>query len=83
MSSQRILILNQAQAEAVYNAMCHLNNVSGLIRVELNNGDISVQQHHTSGKISIVELIGTPVRQNFESYGDQSAFATAYSLQQG
>lgn len=74
------LILNPTQAEAVYSAMCELNNVSGLIRAEFEGGDITVQEHHTSGKVTVVRLAGSPARQEFESYANQSAFAAAYSL---
>lgn len=73
-------ILNQSQAEAVYSAMCHLNNVGGRIAVtfgervrvmEMANGAVHVRQH-LGGAWEPAEL-----------YADQSAFATAYGLQQG
>ena len=76
-------ILNQSQAEAVYSAMCALNNVGGIVAVDLEGGDLRVQQHHTSGKVCVTHFRAAPRRPDFESYADQSAFATAYNLQQG
>lgn len=73
------LILNQAQAEAVYSAMCALNNVGGrLVCIVQEAAEVS---EAASGSIFVR-------RQNAsfganEHYEDQSAFATAYGLQQG
>lgn len=74
------LILNPAQAEAVYSAMCALNNVGGLVRIDFERGDLTVQEHHTSGKVTVVRLVDTAARQEFESYASQAAFAVAYRV---
>lgn len=74
------MILNQAQAEAVYSAMCALNNVGGLVAIDMNSGDLRVQQHHTSGKVCVTDLSPAPRRPNFESHASQAAFAYAYGL---
>lgn len=68
-------ILNQAQADALYNAMCHLNNVCGRIEVSLRNCRV---QEYANGSIRI-----STSRGRVEMYDNQSAFATAYGLQQG
>lgn len=76
------MILNQSQAEAVYSAMCALNNV-GNVRLdaflenhfharEMSDGRIVVHAASTPGYIAQPEI-----------YADQAAFATAYGLQQG
>lgn len=69
-------ILNQAQAEAVYNAMCHLNNVGVVC------GDITLSEG-----LRVQWLNSVTVRDGLsgprEEYPNQSAFATAYDLQQG
>ena len=66
-------ILNQAKAEAVYSAMCALNNVGG------NFGMFEIEDNRVgvfgSGAVQIVNKYG-----QFESYASQSAFATAYGL---
>lgn len=72
------LILNQAQAEAVYQAMCALNNVGATVSAEfhqdglqaysLSDGSVAVQNDTTLG---------------LETYNTQADFATAYGLQQG
>lgn len=74
------LILNQAQAEAVYSAMCALNNVGGRIDVLIPNpGGVIVQvQEMQHGEVWVFfGSLGS------ENYADQSAFAAAYGLQQG
>ena len=66
------MILNQAQAEAVYSAMCALNNVDGTV------GTIRFRlawvQTDFSGEIAVH---GTT---DDEVYPNQAAFATAYGL---
>lgn len=88
MSSQRSLILNQAQAEAVYTAMCHLNNVCGQIQVRFPvEGGLKIDVYETRfGAIHVEsEYSGAGSQGNpwTENYADQSAFAAAYGLQQG
>lgn len=67
-------ILNSGQAEAVYSAMCHLNNVSGLLNAAFSG--ITVVEY-SNGVVLVVK------GDNREEFASQSAFATAYSLQQG
>jgi hypothetical protein len=69
------LILNKSQAEAVYSAMCALNNVGGLVRIALEN-DIDVYERDDD---TIAVLSDGPA----ERHTNQAAFATAYGLQQG
>lgn len=66
-------ILNQAQAEAVYSAMCALNNVGG--RIAANIGVINVYES-IDGWVQVTSP-GLPT----EVYATQSEFATAYGLQ--
>lgn len=73
------MILNQAQAEAVYSAMCALNNVgadTGRVRI-----DVAVVAWGSTG--ASVELVRShrDTQAERENYADQSAFATAYGLQ--
>lgn len=84
-------ILTQAQAEAVYSAMCALNNVCGTI------GEISMPAHRVKGRVAVseatsgeiavrhLEFAGNPVEQcvTEERYADQNAFAAAYGLDHG
>lgn len=68
------LILNQSQAEAVYSAMCALNNVGGALSATIEV--IRVEETH-SGAVQVwtLDTIDNP-----ERHADQSAFATAYGL---
>lgn len=82
-------ILNQAQAEAVYSAMCHLNNVRGFIKVTLPIHELPVAMSGTfirvwedDGHIKVRRSVNHDFTAE-EFYDDQSAFATAYGLQQG
>ncbi|MBU0917884.1 MAG: hypothetical protein KKD97_16185 [Gammaproteobacteria bacterium] len=67
-------ILNQSQAEAVYSAMCHLNNVGGRFACSLNDGKCV----EAWGSVRVFGAIGVE-----ETYPDQSSFATAYGLLHG
>lgn len=69
-------ILSKAQAEAVYSAMCALNNVS--FRACDMSFDKAIVKQAFNGAISVIGVIGGD-----EDYNDQAAFATAYGLQQG
>lgn len=71
------MILTQAQAEAVYSAMCALNNV-GLLSCDMRLDKAIV----TSDFNGAVRVVGS-VLEDDELYPTQSAFATAYGLQQG
>lgn len=77
------MILNQSQAEAVYSAMCALNNVSGVVRVtftpDTKGGKvIKVKECEDFGYVTVIVGFET-----VERYDNQAAFATAYGLQQG
>lgn len=70
------MILNQAQAEAVYSAMVALNNVGNIA------GDLTLSEG-----LRVQWLESVTVRDGLsgplEYYLNQAAFATAYGLQQG
>lgn len=80
-------ILNQAQAEAVYSAMCALNNVGA--RIE----HMTMPLRGDGGEsVAVVERFDQTIdvwqscngqSHSTERHADQSAFATAYGLQQG
>lgn len=76
------LILNQAQAEAVYSAMCALNNVGGRICTELQDrygNEIRVLESWDG--VTVTLNTGGIVRERDSiTYADQHAFATAYGL---
>lgn len=81
-------ILTKAQAEAVYSAMCALNNVGALAdtRVPDNGRTIHITER-VMGDGHLIQVyrgdaVGNPTG-GFEQYDSQSAFATAYGLQQG
>jgi hypothetical protein len=72
------MILNQAQAEAVYSAMCALNNVGATASsidaenfdVTVRNGVISIRSSSDDFKIPVMR----------EAFTSQAAFAAAYGL---
>lgn len=74
------MILNQAQAEAVYSAMCALNNVGGKLDVKIpaGNGLCTRVFEAMQGIILITE--DTSMSINRERHANQSDFATAYNL---
>lgn len=79
-SKERKMILNKSQAEAVYSAMCALNNVSARLDVNLPQGNgLAIRVYEGLGG----RIFLTTERGQTEIYADQSAFATAYDLQQG
>ena len=82
-------ILNQAQAEAVYSAMCALNNVGAAICVQIPESG-----RYSSGNppLEVAELFGGVVAIGYrlngerapitlERHNSQDEFATAYGLQ--
>lgn len=76
-------ILNQAQAEAVYSAMCALNNVGGKLKAVF--GDASGKQgvtvfENALGIVRVIEIDHYKIRRD-EDYAAQAAFAAAYNLQ--
>lgn len=78
------LILTKPQAEAVYSAMCALNNAGGKVDVTFGTPDdgINVYQYkwRASGKVYVYRMSRGAVMGD-ECYADQSAFAAAYGLQ--
>lgn len=67
------MILNQAQAEAVYSAMCALNNVGGIC------GDLTLSEGlrvQWLDRVTVRDGLSGPR----EEYANQAEFATAYSL---
>lgn len=78
-------ILNQSQAEAVYSAMCHLNNVGA--RLDAFVEKVFHAREMADGRVVVssapnVTFPGSHDAER-EVYENQSAFATAYGLQQG
>lgn len=74
-SAARVLILNRAQAEAVYSAMCALNNVAGRVRIYLDDG--VVVSESKEGRVYVMGELGSEV------FASQASFATAYGLNAG
>ena len=75
------LILTKSQAEAVYSAMCALNNVIAACTIRglgIDRNLTAVLRYDESFEIRNFE--GDAYR-TLEEYPDQSAFATAYGLQ--
>ena len=81
-------ILTQAQAEAVYSAMCALTNVGGTVKVTLpihalpvaTSGEY-IRAWEDDGHIQVVRCV-RHTREADEFYENQAAFATAYDLDQ-
>ena len=77
------MILTQAQAEAVYSAMCALNNVGGRLhaRIKATPGALIHVNELPSGHMQLWpgDAVGNPTGP-LESHHNQSAFATAYGL---
>lgn len=70
------LLLNQAQAKAVYDAMVAINNVGGQIRkVEIRDHLVSEVNDH----ITVFEFLDGQWEPG-ERYAGQQAFATAYGI---
>ena len=78
-------ILTPAQSEAVYSAMCALNNVGGRItaQVAIVDAGTYVNVYETSLGIVFVTKVCDFDRVDHEEYESQSAFATAYDLATG
>ncbi len=67
-------ILSPAQAKAVYDAMCALNNVGGSgCNLRLEGAIVSIDPH------GVVWIYGPPAVDD-ERYPTQAAFAAAYNL---
>lgn len=80
------MILNQSQAEAVYSAMCALNNVGARatrIAVPGKDGDDDAAVvERPDGAVVVLGILGS-IPFDEEIHASQSAFAAAYGLQQG
>lgn len=77
------MILTQAQAKAVYDAMCALNNVSGQIN-RIQFGDLSekaicVGQIDSSESVRVWYVEHFQTRRN-ENFTTQDDFVTAYGV---
>lgn len=79
-------ILNQAQAEAVYSAMCALNNVGGNIKANLPisakvplSPAAYIRVFEDDGLVKVVRCVDFLVKAN-EVYNSQAEFAAAYGL---
>ena len=68
------MILNKAQADAVYRAMCDLNSVSGSLSATI--GGTRVEETH-SGRVQVWTL---ETAHHPEMHANQGAFANAYGL---
>lgn len=81
------MILKPAQAEAVYSAMCALNNVGASAAVRIPNSGTAIHvKQQTMGdshliQVFIADAVGNPTGKGFEEYAGQAAFASAYGLQ--
>jgi len=76
------MILSKPQAEAVYNAMCALNNVGAKIKASIQpvveNGDwLFVEECPDSGQITITQGL-----RRVACHASQATFASSYSLQE-
>jgi len=69
-------ILTQAQAEAVYSAMCALNNIGANICGDISLDNCEVRVSRISGEISVR---GRKLAER-EIYEGQYQFAAAYGL---
>ena len=72
------MILNKAQAEAIYSAMCALNNVSGRISGTIVFPDDMAVTCWSEGDSTVSAVDGNGAS---EYYADQAAFAAAYTLE--
>lgn len=74
---QSNLILTTAQAQAVYSAMCALNQVGGGQVEAYVDAAFALVREHLSGCVRVVSIRENDKR---EEYADQAAFAAAYGL---
>lgn len=78
------MLLNKAQAEAVYSAMCALNNVCASAHIDMRDGlnrNLKIREDSRDGVVTISLNVGGIVRErDVERYGSQRAFAAAYGL---
>lgn len=78
------MILNQSQAEAVYRAMCELNNVGAKIKATLDmvayGQFVKVWQHDANEFVTVIKVEKYHVTSR-EVYASQAEFAAAYGLE--
>lgn len=74
-----IMILHKSQAEAVYSAMCALNNVGAKFNEFVFSGRNGPEVRNMGAGNILVD----DGYEGVERYASQAAFATAYGLQQG
>lgn len=79
------LILTKAQAEAIYSAMCVLNNVGGKVDAYVPNLSNPAKKGHLvavreMGATTIEVRAGFAEEEEREDYRNQAAFAAAYGL---
>ena len=74
-------ILNNAQAKAVYDAMCALNNVGGLITVDFPSSPMSSFRvwEGPSGRVYVETIFDSQIVKT-EPHDNQEAFRYAYDL---
>lgn len=74
------MILNQSQANAVYSAMCELNNVNAIIDISIKDEfhPIDVFESETDGSIHVFRYIDNDQRS--ECYETQAHFAATYGI---
>ncbi|MDX9971914.1 MAG: hypothetical protein RBU21_02880 [FCB group bacterium] len=74
--------LTLAQAEAVYDAMIALNDVSGRVQATIPIGDGADLRvfEKESGEVHVV-LVAEHIAQKWRVYDDQHAFAVAHGLE--
>lgn len=74
-------ILTAAQAQAVYSAMCALNNIGAVIAVDIPDSVDRIRSVRVLGmyamSVQVEQLWGDHKR---ELYADKAAFAAAYGL---
>lgn len=79
------LILTKAQAEAIYSAMCALNNVGGKVDAYVPNLSNPAKKGHLvavreMGATTVEVRAGFDEEEEREDYRNQAAFAAAYGL---
>jgi hypothetical protein len=77
-------LLTPAQAEAVYSAMCALNNVGAKLKAAFGSWpplgkDGTNVFENESGVVRVVRCVGYELAED-EEYADQATFAAAYGL---
>lgn len=84
------MLLSHSQAEAVYAAMCHMNNVSARVHVRFDYPAIKgrvlhvIQYENHAVSVFVGDMVGNCLSDSlFETYRSQEAFASAYTESAG